>query len=145
MRCGHERLSQVIPRKRWEGDVHLEHVNMTVRDVEASAAFYGDLFAWQVRWKGQVGDGAPALHVGDDRQYLALFQATTEGAVPYDYASPGVNHFGVVVDDLDAARERLDDLGIAVHLVADYEPGRRLYFFDPDGHEVELVEYAPGR
>ncbi|MEY2425195.1 MAG: hypothetical protein QOI61_767, partial [Actinomycetota bacterium] len=23
----------------------------------------------------------------------------------------------------------------------DYEPGRRIYFMDPDGYEVELVAY----
>jgi hypothetical protein len=46
-----------------------------------------------------------------------------------------------VVDDLEDARERLARLGRTVHLEADYDPGRRIYFMDPDGYEVELVAY----
>jgi catechol 2,3-dioxygenase-like lactoylglutathione lyase family enzyme len=52
-----------------------------------------------------------------------------------------LNHFGWVVDDLDAARQRLAVLNVRPHYEANYEPGRRLYFYDPDGLEVELVEY----
>jgi catechol 2,3-dioxygenase-like lactoylglutathione lyase family enzyme len=61
---------------------------------------------------------------------------------PSTTTTPGpASHFGLVVDNLDEARRRLDQLGATVHREADYEPGRRIYFLDPDGHEVELVEY----
>ena len=60
---------------------------------------------------------------------------------PHDYESPGLNHVGFVVDDLDAKKKRLGELGFETHLEGDYEPGRRLYFYDPSGLEVELVEY----
>ena len=53
----------------------LEHVNLTVSDMERSAGFYCDLLGLRVRWKGTTSDGTPAAHVGDDRFYLALFQA----------------------------------------------------------------------
>lgn len=123
--------------------MHLEHMNMTVADVERSAAFYGRLLGLRVRWRGTTEDGMPAVHVGDDRCYLALFQGQGHADWP-DYGAVGLNHFGFVVDDLDAARNRLEALGATVHHEADYEPGRRLYFRDPDGIEVELVEYASG-
>lgn len=121
--------------------MHLEHVNLTVRDVERTAAFYSDLLGFHVRWKGDLDSGRPAVHVGDDRCYLALFQATAEADVTQDYTVPGINHFGFVVDDLDAAQARLRELGIEPTAIADYDPGRRLYFIDPDGIEVELVQY----
>jgi len=44
--------------------------------------------------------------------------------------------------DLDLARARLTAAGVQPHLEQSYEPGHRLYFFDPDGIEVELVQYA---
>ena len=47
-----------------------------------------------------------------------------------------------MVDDLDDKRKRLAKWGIDTHLEGDYEPGRRLYFYDPNGLEVELVEYS---
>lgn len=120
----------------------LEHVNLTVSDLDRSIAFYSDLLDLHVRWKGPIDDSRLGAHVGDDTFYLALFQATKRGAIERDYFTPGVNHFGFVVDDLDAVRARLGELGGTVHLEADYEPGRRIYFFDPDGHEVELVQYG---
>jgi len=119
----------------------IEHVNLTVSDLDHSIAFYCDLLDLEVRWKGLIDAERLGAHVGDDRCYLALFQAAADGAVEQDYTRPGLNHFGFVVDDLDATRRRLDRLGGTVHFEPEYEPGRRIYFLDPDGHEVELVQY----
>lgn len=121
--------------------MRLEHVNLTVSDLDRSIAFYSDLLDLHVRWKGPIDGERLGAHVGDDSCYLALFQATAPGAVEHDYLKLGVNHFGFVVDDLDAARERIARLGATIHLEGDYEPGRRIYVMDPDGHEVELVAY----
>lgn len=121
--------------------MHLEHVNLTVSDLDRSIAFYCDLLDLHVRWKGPIDGDRLGAHVGDERCYLALFQATAGGDVEHDYLKPGVNHFGFVVDDLDDTRERVARLGATIHLEADYEPGRRIYILDPDGHEVELVQY----
>ncbi len=121
----------------------LEHVNLTVSDLQRSIDLYCDLLGMHVRWQGTTSNGNPAAHVGDDRCYLALFQSSPDLAArsAVDYNAVGLNHFGFVVDDLDAARARLEGHGLSSHHEADYEPGRRLYFFDPDGIEVELVEY----
>jgi catechol 2,3-dioxygenase-like lactoylglutathione lyase family enzyme len=121
--------------------MHLEHVNLTVTDLDRSVAFYSDLLDLQLRWKGEIGGGLQGAHIGDDRSYLALFEADEAGPVRRDYDHPGFNHVGFVVDDLAAARQRLQDLGATVHMEADYEPGERIYTTDPDGHEVELVAY----
>ena len=122
--------------------MRLEHVNLTVADLDRSVAFYCDLLDLEVRWKGEIAPDRMGAHVGDDDHYVALFQA---GATPAprapDYTRPGINHFGFVVDDLDEVRTRLDRLGGTVHFEAAYEPGRRLYTADPDGNEIELVEY----
>ncbi len=119
----------------------LEHVNLTVSNLERSVEFYRKLFDFRVRWEGTIESGQPAAHIGDDRCYLALFEATEQGRACQDYGAVGLNHFGVVVDDLAASKKRLAELGITPTTEADYEPGRRLYFLDPDGIEVELVEY----
>ena len=119
----------------------LEHVNLTVSNLEQSVEFYSKLFDFRVRWEGTIESGQPAAHIGDDRCYLALFQATEKGHANQDYGAVGLNHFGLVVDNLNESRQRLSQLGITPTTEADYEPGRRLYFLDPDGIEVELVEY----
>ncbi|MDX1383432.1 MAG: VOC family protein [Thermoanaerobaculia bacterium] len=120
--------------------MHLEHVNLTVADLDRSVDFYTRLLGFRVRWSGTTTEGKPAAHVGDDSSYLALFEGEAKPVV-WDYESVGFNHFGVVVDSLDEAKRRLDELGAPIHFEPDYEPGRRAYFTDPDGYEVELVEY----
>ncbi len=45
------------------------------------------------------------------------------------------------MDDLEVMKQRLTELGAAHGDELDYEPGRRIYFTDPDGIEVELVQY----
>lgn len=122
--------------------MYLEHANLTVTDIERSISFYRDLFEFEVRWRGTDRAGRPAAHVGDDQFYLAFFEAARPGSAVKDYSVAGLNHIGFVVDDLEEKRRRLEKLGAEVHLEGDYEPGRRLYFNDPNGVEVELVEYV---
>lgn len=123
----------------------LEHVNLTVSDLERSIDFYCRLFDFHVRWRSEPGANWPGAHIGNDRFYLSLFQRMGDEP-PRDgdhEKSVGVNHFGFVVDDLDAMKRRLENLGTPAYSEADYEPGRRVYFHDPDGFDVELVSYAP--
>ncbi|GAA6200903.1 hypothetical protein NBRC116599_21280 [Aquicoccus sp. SU-CL01552] len=53
----------------------------------------------------------------------------------------GLNHVGVVVEDLDATEARVKAAGFVPHNYGDYEPGRRFYFRDSDGIEFEVVHY----
>lgn len=121
--------------------MRLEHVNLTVKNVDRSAAFYSDLLDFHVRWKGDLPSGAPAAHVGNDDTYLALFEARAEGESPGSYDIPGYNHMGFVVEDLDDAAGRLTKLGTEFRGIYEESDRRSLYFNDPDGHEVELVQY----
>lgn len=121
--------------------MYLEHVNVSVANLERSITFYCELFDFSVRWRGLTSDGQPAAHVGNERYYLALFQADKQEDAKNDYGRVGINHIGLVVDDLNTMRERLHRLNVTPHHEADYEPGVRLYFFDPDGIEIELVQY----
>lgn len=120
----------------------LEHVNLTVSDLDRSVAFYRHLLGWDLRWQGQSMTGR-AAHVGDAYTYLALFEAPggVAGSGP-DYERVGFNHVGFAVDDLDVARDRLRSAGVEITSEMDYDPGVHLYFLDPDGCEIELVAYA---
>ena len=52
-----------------------------------------------------------------------------------------VTHVGIVVDDLDEIEQRVRSVGFEPHMRANYEPGRRFYFFDDTGLEIEVVSY----
>ncbi len=126
----------------------LEHVNITVSDAKKTAAMLADLFGWHTRWEGSVLDGTGyTMHVGTDDCYIAIFTgfdpAQTVPKADASYQTRGaMNHIGVVVDDLDAVEAKVKALGFKPTSHADYEPGRRFYFHDFDGVEIEVISYA---
>ena len=121
----------------------LEHANFTVSDADATAAWMCDVFGWQIRWSGPAINEGRTVHVGNDACYLALYtpeSPAAPGSASYDIAG-GLNHVGVVVKDLPATEARVRAAGFTPHSHADYAPGRRFYFDDPDGIEYEVVAY----
>ncbi len=122
----------------------LEHVNVTVSDFAATAAWLGTVFGWRIRWQGQAINGGYTAHVGSEKSYVALFTPSTmteQKATSYETRG-GLNHVGVIVDDLDATEARVKAAGFVPINHGDYEPGRRFYFHDHDQIEWEVVCYA---
>jgi catechol 2,3-dioxygenase-like lactoylglutathione lyase family enzyme len=119
---------------------HLEHVNITVSDIERSAALLGRLCGWHIRWRGPSMLGGETIHVGGEHDYIAVY---TRGPLTQRFGKGlPLNHVGLVVDDLDAAEQVVIAAGLEPFNHADYEPGRRFYFFDWDGIEFEVACYG---
>jgi catechol-2,3-dioxygenase len=103
--------------------VGLNHVALEVGNVEEALEFYGQNFEFELR--GRSGRMA-FIDMGD--QFVALAQGRTQ---PPD----AHRHFGLVVDDKEAARRALQEVGVEV-------PGSgHLDFRDPWGNHVEVVDY----
>lgn len=121
----------------------LEHVNVTVADPKATAALLCDLFGWQVRWSGPAMQTGHTVHVGGPDSYVALFtHGKPDPARDVSYDTRGaLNHIAVVVDDLDATEALILRRGYVTESHADYEPGRRFYFTEENGLEIEVVQY----
>ena len=122
----------------------LEHINLTVSDPKTTADLLHRLFGWEIRWEGSAIDDGYTVHVGTPEQYVALYSppGKTVPASNNYTRSGGLNHLGIVVDDLDAAEARVRDAGFEPFNHRDYEPGRRFYFRDHDDIEFEIVSYA---
>jgi catechol 2,3-dioxygenase-like lactoylglutathione lyase family enzyme len=104
--------------------VGVNHVALEVGDIEAALAFYGRIFEFTLRGRGE---GMAFIDMGD--QFLAL----TETAATHRDAD---RHFGVVVDDRSRVRELARAAG------AEMIEGPFLDFLDPWGNRIEVVEYA---
>lgn len=123
----------------------IEHVNITVRDPERAARLMQDLFSWRIRWSGPARDGGRSIHVGSDRDYIALYTGRDAVYADEDFAKGRpLNHIGVEVDDLDVAEARVLAAGLTPFNHGDYDPGRRFYFLDADGIEYEVISYGAG-
>ncbi len=121
----------------------LEHVNITVSNVAATARLLMDLFGWSVRWEGPSKLGGHTIHVGTAQTYLAVYSPSQTPVAPLGHGKGRpLNHIGVAVADLDATEARVIAAGLEPFNHGNYDPGRRFYFFDPDGIEWEVVSYA---
>jgi hypothetical protein len=82
--------------------------------------------------------------VGLDDAYLALYspkQRIEERADNYAILN-GLNHVGVVVDNIDEIESRVVKAGLKPHNFSEFEPvKRRFYFNDHDGVEYEVLSY----
>lgn len=125
-------------------EAYVEHINLTVRDPLATANMLEKLFDWKIRWQGEAIHGGLTVHVGGARSYVALYRHTDLGdnAAESYYRELGFNHLGVVVDDLDATERKVVTAGFTPHSHGDYEPGRRFYFEDSEGFEIEVISYG---
>jgi lactoylglutathione lyase len=103
--------------------VGFNHVALEVGDIEEALAFYGRLFTFNLRGKS---DSMAFIDLGD--QFIALQKGRRQ---PADDG----RHFGLVVDDKDAARKALKEAGLTPL------DGPFLDFRDPWGNRVEIVGY----
>jgi catechol 2,3-dioxygenase-like lactoylglutathione lyase family enzyme len=103
--------------------VGINHVVLEVDDLEEALGFYGRLF--ELKLRGRVR-GMAFVDMGD--QFLVLAEGRSQ---PPD----GERHFGLVVDDRDEVRGRLEEAG------AEILGGRGLDFRDPWGNHVQVVQY----
>ena len=103
--------------------VGINHIALEVGNLDEALAFWESIFG-PLELRGRMS-GMAFIDMGD--QFIALAQGRTQ---PPDQA----RHFGLVVDDKEAVRSRLAELGVPV-------TGRGLDFNDPWGNQIQIVDY----
>jgi predicted enzyme related to lactoylglutathione lyase len=103
--------------------VGFNHIALEVGDIDEALSFYGRIFEFKLRGKSE---DMAFIDLGD--QFLALQKGRRQ-------PSDDGRHFGLVVDDKEAARQALADAGVEAL------PGPFLDFLDPWGNRVEIVDY----
>jgi lactoylglutathione lyase len=106
--------------------VGINHVALEVGDLDAALDLYGRIFEFELR--GRV-PGMAFVDIGD--QFVALAEGRSQ---PPDDG----RHFGLVVDEPEAAREAVAAAGLEVLPGR----GRSFDFRDPWGNRFQVVAYA---
>jgi catechol 2,3-dioxygenase-like lactoylglutathione lyase family enzyme len=130
----------------------IDHVAMSVRDVEAAAKWYIDVLGFERRFQ-EMWEGVPVF-IGKGTTAIALFPArssttassakvataagstsSARGGVRMLHLAFRTNRKGFI-----AAQEELKQRGIRFEF-QDHEISRSIYFSDTDGHKLEITTY----
>ena len=127
----------------------LHHVALTVTDIEASAAWYSDLFGFKelAREEHFGGQGGHAVVLGpEDWSMLVVMNAhPTNAGESFDATRTGLDHVGFTVPDresLDDWVAKFDEKRITYSPVSEHDWGWSLNFRDPDDVQLQLVAFA---
>jgi catechol 2,3-dioxygenase-like lactoylglutathione lyase family enzyme len=145
-------------------------VGMTVSDMERTIQFYSrvlsfkkisDVEVWGKEYEnlqGLFGLRMRIVKMQLGEEIIELTDYLTAGGrpIPIDSRSNDrwFQHIAIVVSDMDRAyeilhRNRVEQVSPAPQRLPDYIPAaagiQAFYFRDPDGHNLELIYYPPGK
>ena len=132
-------IQMAIGQGQNSGIVGINHVGIASDDLDAAIEYYTETLGYPEAFRieneaGEVG----LVYVQVSQNTFVELQPTNENR------GPGINHFGVVVDDMDAAIGMWRDRGTEVQDARSSSTNAILSnIFDPDGNRMELLELPP--
>jgi glyoxylase I family protein len=116
----------------------VDHVSLSVTDLEASERFYTTLFGFVVVL--DVGYGRICMHPSTGF-ILALIEHPDAHGGAFTELHTGMDHLGFAAasrEELEEWERRFDEFGVTYTPIRDMEMGHHLNFRDPDGIALEL-------
>ena len=122
----------------------LGHLVLRVRDVERSEAFYQDVLG--LHTTNKRGGMMVFMSAGDDSSHeLALMNVGADAPGP-EQNRVGLYHFAWEMEsfeDLQQLYKELKQKDVNVGGIGDHGISIGVYFFDPDGNEIEAFYETP--
>ena len=124
-----------------------DHIHIISPDPQNAAQFFVDKFGASIKSSGTAPNGTAMVAVdffGSNIFFMGKPEEPAGGA-PDPRNSYGLEHFGIVTDDLDAAAADLKAKGVEfVQDVTNFRPGIRISFVKgPDNTIIEILERKP--
>jgi catechol 2,3-dioxygenase-like lactoylglutathione lyase family enzyme len=130
----------------------LHHVAYRCRDARETAEFYTKVLGLEYAMAlseervPSTGEAHPYMHIFfrmDDGSYVAFFELRDAAAMGRDVNTPAwVQHLALRVPDEEALlrnKRRIESHGVEVLGPVDHGICKSIYFFDPNGHRLELA------
>jgi catechol 2,3-dioxygenase-like lactoylglutathione lyase family enzyme len=135
----------------------LNHVGITVTELDTSLAFYCEVVGFELYWRttaaGEWFDALTSnkgaeieiamLRLAEFTLQLVQYHASGGETLPLAHHNVGNPHLCIEVDDVDTRHQRISALGLydSTPLVDIMDSGMRsFYVHDPDGVPVELLQ-----
>jgi catechol 2,3-dioxygenase-like lactoylglutathione lyase family enzyme len=120
---------------------HVDHIAIRVSDMERSINWYQDVLGMERVYADVWGDVPAMMMLGNSG--VAIFPTSTSTPKPPpDKNTLAVSHFAFRATraEFEKAREVLPQRGVEVEF-QDHTVSHSIYFFDPDGHQLEITTY----
>jgi catechol 2,3-dioxygenase-like lactoylglutathione lyase family enzyme len=122
--------------------IKLDHVNLTVQNIQESVDWYAKIFGFKLAESGIGTRGQPwAIVASDDsmivmNEYKNKAKADQESEVDFHK----IYHFGIRVSDLATWENIVKENNLDLYYggVVNYPFSRSWYVHDPSGHEIEV-------
>ena len=125
--------------------MRFDHAGVATDDAEGLAFLYEDLFGCEIVHEERFGE-LKVVFLGLGNGYFELLEPTGEGTVSryLDEHGPGLHHIALETDDIDAALETAESVGVEL---IDEEPrrgawGHRVAFLHPKSTGGALIEFV---
>ena len=122
----------------------LGHIVLRVRDIERSEQFYSDVLGLHVTNK-RPGQMTFMSAVDESSHELALVPVGDDAPGPED-SRVGLYHFAWQMDsfdDLKSLYAEMKSKDVDIRGIGDHGISLGVYFFDPDGNEIEAYYEMP--
>ena len=126
---------------------HLDHVNMSVKDLAESVDWYGRVFGFR-KVEGGRYDGRPWAILRAGEALLCLYEHPERGSPdPEEHGHHGAAHFGLRIDDQDAweAAVRREKVEVGYGGAFRWPHSTAWYVTDPTGYEIEVALWDDDR
>ena len=130
----------------------LHHVAYRCKDAKKTADFYTQVLGLEYAMAvsedrvPSTGEAHPYMHIFfrmDDGSYVAFFELPESPDMGRDEKTPTwVQHLALRVDDEETMmryKQRIESHGVEVLGPVDHTICKSIYFFDPNGHRLELT------
>jgi catechol 2,3-dioxygenase-like lactoylglutathione lyase family enzyme len=117
----------------------IDHIALLVHDMPRAIQWYHDVLGMERRFQDIWTGSRDPVVMATGTVQLALFRPASEAYVP---AHDLNEHVALRVDhaNFERARQQLDERGIPFKLW-DHKICLSLYFFDPDGNQIEVTTF----
>ena len=128
---------------------NLDHLNLSVSSFAASAAWYHDVFGFEVVEEG-IYRGRPWGVLRSNDAMLCIYENPDRDFVSGDrlaeHSQHGMNHFALKLNNREVFLKKVEKHNIPVHYggPVKWPHSTSWYISDPTGYEIEVVEWNKG-
>lgn len=118
----------------------IAHVVLFVKDPEASAKWYSEVLNMKIVARAADGpyQGGVFLSFGISDHDIALFPGDPDASKGKEFEHIGLMMAGTSMDDLRRNYSFFKERGVEIAEILDHGVSTGIYFYDPDGHMLEV-------